>query len=596
MALRRVDETARLGRGQSAAVAHLLSELIENGLTFSPPDSEVEVSGRQLGDGYLIAVIDQGIGMTHRRPRGGQRPAARRGRLHRGPDAVPRPLRRRPASPSRPGCTVELLPSPVTGCHRPRSTSRPRCSAAPRPDRGPGRSSARRSPRTGCPDSTPRSVPVTWRPPHRRPSTSTARPRAARGPRPRRDPPRRPRPGRTRRRRPGPGATTDRSRGTSGDGGGGARTPSDAAGTRRAGPIAEPGGRSPSAGLAAVDRPGPGPAARRASSTSLRPAAARRPRPRLTQPPRRAGRPPRCARPMPAGAHLTAPDRRSPGPRHAPWAPTRRGRRPPGPAATPSPVSRACAAVDRAPDDAGPAHPQRAARACARAAPGTRRRRLRRRRPGRPRRRGALGTGRCLAAAGRAAGPAGAGGGVGPGPAREPVLGAAVRDAARRSTTRRRTARRAASATAGRAQAPAGRRHPDGGEVMTIGAHADQQFGWLLGNFVRETDGVREAVAVSSDGLLIAGLRRAGARRRRPPRGHRVEPGEPGAQRVAALRLPEALEAHHDRDDAGVPPRLGHRRRQLPRCRRRGGRRRRPHRLRDRLARQAVRPAADARR
>lgn len=39
---------------------------------------------------------------------------------------------------------------------------------------------------------------------------------------------------------------------------------------------------------------------------------------------------------------------------------------------------------------------------------------------------------------------------------------------------------------------------------MTIGAHPDQQFGWLLGNFVRETAGVREAVAVSSDGLLIA--------------------------------------------------------------------------------------------
>ncbi|MFC5909264.1 roadblock/LC7 domain-containing protein [Streptacidiphilus monticola] len=29
-------------------------------------------------------------------------------------------------------------------------------------------------------------------------------------------------------------------------------------------------------------------------------------------------------------------------------------------------------------------------------------------------------------------------------------------------------------------------------------------FNWLLANFVRSTDGVREAVAVSSDGLLIA--------------------------------------------------------------------------------------------
>jgi predicted regulator of Ras-like GTPase activity (Roadblock/LC7/MglB family) len=31
-----------------------------------------------------------------------------------------------------------------------------------------------------------------------------------------------------------------------------------------------------------------------------------------------------------------------------------------------------------------------------------------------------------------------------------------------------------------------------------------QTFNWLLANFVRNTDGVRDAVAVSSDGLLIA--------------------------------------------------------------------------------------------
>jgi predicted regulator of Ras-like GTPase activity (Roadblock/LC7/MglB family) len=47
--------------------------------------------------------------------------------------------------------------------------------------------------------------------------------------------------------------------------------------------------------------------------------------------------------------------------------------------------------------------------------------------------------------------------------------------------------------------------------------HADPHtFNWLLANFVRETDGVRDAVAVSSDGLLIAmsaGLDRAGADR-----------------------------------------------------------------------------------
>lgn len=41
---------------------------------------------------------------------------------------------------------------------------------------------------------------------------------------------------------------------------------------------------------------------------------------------------------------------------------------------------------------------------------------------------------------------------------------------------------------------------------MSIDSQADRhQFNWLLGNFVHQTDGVRDAVAVSSDGLLIAG-------------------------------------------------------------------------------------------
>jgi uncharacterized protein len=50
---------------------------------------------------------------------------------------------------------------------------------------------------------------------------------------------------------------------------------------------------------------------------------------------------------------------------------------------------------------------------------------------------------------------------------------------------------------------------------MSVDSHADRhQFNWLLGNFVHQTDGVRDAVAVSSDGLLIAasdGLARADA-------------------------------------------------------------------------------------
>lgn len=34
--------------------------------------------------------------------------------------------------------------------------------------------------------------------------------------------------------------------------------------------------------------------------------------------------------------------------------------------------------------------------------------------------------------------------------------------------------------------------------------HTPQMLNWLIANFVRDTDGVRDAVAVSSDGLLVA--------------------------------------------------------------------------------------------
>ncbi|MGW4247193.1 nitrate- and nitrite sensing domain-containing protein [Nocardia sp. NPDC004722] len=60
--LRRVDETAIAGAHVSE-VAHMLAELIENGLSFSPPDLEVEIYGRKLGARYMIAVVDHGVGM-----------------------------------------------------------------------------------------------------------------------------------------------------------------------------------------------------------------------------------------------------------------------------------------------------------------------------------------------------------------------------------------------------------------------------------------------------------------------------------------------------------------------------------------------------
>jgi hypothetical protein len=40
--------------------------------------------------------------------------------------------------------------------------------------------------------------------------------------------------------------------------------------------------------------------------------------------------------------------------------------------------------------------------------------------------------------------------------------------------------------------------------VTTQQSADPRNFNWLISNFVRKTDGVRDAVAVSSDGLLIA--------------------------------------------------------------------------------------------
>ncbi|MFJ9710489.1 nitrate- and nitrite sensing domain-containing protein [Streptomyces sp. NPDC101234] len=60
--LRRV-EPAHLAGSVVAEVAHLLAELIENALSFSPPDSDVEIEGRRTSAGYLVAIVDHGLGM-----------------------------------------------------------------------------------------------------------------------------------------------------------------------------------------------------------------------------------------------------------------------------------------------------------------------------------------------------------------------------------------------------------------------------------------------------------------------------------------------------------------------------------------------------
>ena len=58
-----VDE-AQLAGAAVGDVSHLLAELIENATQFSPPDTPVEIVGRRVVDGYALAVVDDGVGMS----------------------------------------------------------------------------------------------------------------------------------------------------------------------------------------------------------------------------------------------------------------------------------------------------------------------------------------------------------------------------------------------------------------------------------------------------------------------------------------------------------------------------------------------------
>ena len=60
--VRTVEATTIVGSA-AADLAHLLAELIENALIFSPPDQTVEIRGRSQGGGYTLAIIDSGLGM-----------------------------------------------------------------------------------------------------------------------------------------------------------------------------------------------------------------------------------------------------------------------------------------------------------------------------------------------------------------------------------------------------------------------------------------------------------------------------------------------------------------------------------------------------
>jgi len=62
--LARLEQAAVMGAAVSD-ISHLLAELVDNALAFSPPTERVVVAGRHLGDGrYGVVVEDAGLGMA----------------------------------------------------------------------------------------------------------------------------------------------------------------------------------------------------------------------------------------------------------------------------------------------------------------------------------------------------------------------------------------------------------------------------------------------------------------------------------------------------------------------------------------------------
>ena len=65
---RRVEITSMDDAIVSASVgsdlSHAIAELVENALSFSPDDETVGIRGRRTSSGYVLAIVDRGIGMT----------------------------------------------------------------------------------------------------------------------------------------------------------------------------------------------------------------------------------------------------------------------------------------------------------------------------------------------------------------------------------------------------------------------------------------------------------------------------------------------------------------------------------------------------
>lgn len=60
-------EPARMSGSAVSDISHLLAELLENAVQFSPPSEPVRVTGLFESDGYQITVSDRGVGMTEAR-------------------------------------------------------------------------------------------------------------------------------------------------------------------------------------------------------------------------------------------------------------------------------------------------------------------------------------------------------------------------------------------------------------------------------------------------------------------------------------------------------------------------------------------------
>jgi signal transduction histidine kinase len=60
-------EPARLSGGAVSDVSHLVAELLDNAIQFSPPSETIRVTGLFDMDGYQLAISDRGVGMSEAR-------------------------------------------------------------------------------------------------------------------------------------------------------------------------------------------------------------------------------------------------------------------------------------------------------------------------------------------------------------------------------------------------------------------------------------------------------------------------------------------------------------------------------------------------